>query len=583
MKCKLAVLLPAVVLAVAITPNYTLAQSVYAVVERGPDWRVWESTNIINGTNAVHRYTELATGIHYRDSSGQWAESREEISILPQGGAAAVFGRHQVYFPADIGSGVLEVVTPDGRVLQSRPLGVTYDDTKNTVFIGVLTNSVGWQTASNQVTYRDCFTGIHADLVCTYRRGWFECDLVIREKPPAPDVYGLSDADSKVQLVTEFFHTQDPQRIRSAHDDRFGLQDETLKFGKMTMGQGKAFAANHLNSQVPSANSRTRVYKSWLHLQGRTFLIEQVPLIYVANELNALPSTSRIETPGNGNLKFASNALEFPPAREIVTGTNQIQIAAADLNPHRGMVLDYNILDSDQTDYTFEEGQTYLVSGSVNLGDGSENRSSVIFQGGAVIKFTSDASNGINYDPNDASYPTSPDLPAILTSKDDDSVGAQIDGSTGNPITLTNVMYLPNVGGGDGPANLDIYYAGVGMAPGDPCPLLNCRFFNCNDAILMGWGEVDLYNCLFSQCTKVIYWCQDGGYYDQNGNWQEYDGASYMSTIINITADQIGQFCQWPAGGWDDSQVSIYLYNSIFTQVSDYWGLNSLFFYTAIP
>ncbi len=77
MKCKLAVLLPAVVLAVAINPNLALAQRGYAVVERGPDWRVWESTNIINGTNAVHRYTECATGIFYTNSSGQMVESKE--------------------------------------------------------------------------------------------------------------------------------------------------------------------------------------------------------------------------------------------------------------------------------------------------------------------------------------------------------------------------------------------------------------------------------------------------------------------------------------------------------------------------
>jgi hypothetical protein len=72
----------------------------------------------------VHRYTELATGMHYQ-KDGQWVESKEQIDILPQGGAAALQGQHQVYFPADIYNGVLEVVTPDGRHLKSRPLAVS--------------------------------------------------------------------------------------------------------------------------------------------------------------------------------------------------------------------------------------------------------------------------------------------------------------------------------------------------------------------------------------------------------------------------------------------------------------------------
>ena len=151
MKCVNAILLPAFVLAVAITPNCSQAQTAYAVVGRGPDWNVLQKTTVENGTNRVHRYTELSTGLNFTNAYGQLVPSVEQITILPTGGAQAVQGRHQVYFPADIASGVLKVVTPDGRQLQSRPLGVTLDDGSNTVFIGVLTNAVGWLTASNQV------------------------------------------------------------------------------------------------------------------------------------------------------------------------------------------------------------------------------------------------------------------------------------------------------------------------------------------------------------------------------------------------------------------------------------------------
>ena len=114
-------------------------------------------------------------------------------------------GQHQVYFPADIYNGVLEVITPDGRHLKSRPLAVSYDDGSNTVFIANLKHSQGWLTSSNQVTYCDAFTDVKADIVCSYRRSGFECDVVFRQKPPTPDAFGLSGTASTLQLVTEFF------------------------------------------------------------------------------------------------------------------------------------------------------------------------------------------------------------------------------------------------------------------------------------------------------------------------------------------------------------------------------------------
>ena len=81
---------------------------------------------------------------------------------------------------------------------------MSYDDGSNTVFIATLKSAQGYLTSSNQVTYRDAFTGFKADLVCTYRRGGFECDLVFRQQPPTPGDFGLDDTFSTLQLVTEF-------------------------------------------------------------------------------------------------------------------------------------------------------------------------------------------------------------------------------------------------------------------------------------------------------------------------------------------------------------------------------------------
>jgi hypothetical protein len=190
---------PALVLATIIICKQSAVQAAgYTVTERGADYNVWSKTTVENGTNRVHQYVELATGMNYTNNSGQWVESKEQITVLPGGGAAATQGRHQVYFPADIYNGVVEVVTPDGRHLKSRPLGISYDDGSNTVWIAQLKHSIGWLTRSNQVTYPDAFTDFRADLVCTYRRGGFESDVVFRQQPPTPDQYGLNNANSKL-------------------------------------------------------------------------------------------------------------------------------------------------------------------------------------------------------------------------------------------------------------------------------------------------------------------------------------------------------------------------------------------------
>jgi hypothetical protein len=364
--------------------------------------------------------------MYFTNSSGQLTESVEQISILPAGGAVANQGRHTVSFPADIYNGVLQVTTPDGLILSSRPLGISYDDGSNTVFIATLTNSTGVLVSSNQIVYPNAFAAdFKADLVMTYRRGGFECDLVFRTQPPTSDACGLDPANSTLQLVTEFFDTQDPAETPCGDDEWFGLQDETLKFGKMTMTHGKAFVVNSSNSQLPSAKRKTSVFKSWLHLSGRTFLIEQVPLPYIADDLGTLPLTASVQKPEARSQKFASNDRQMPLAHKLVSDTNQILIASADLNKQPGVVLDYNEIDSGQTDYTFASGQTYFIGGWVSVSG------TTTFGGGAVLKFPEDGSGSLGCTTivcSNSAY-----SPTVFTSEDDNSVGDTLPWSTGSP------------------------------------------------------------------------------------------------------------------------------------------------------
>ena len=137
-------------------------QAQYQVVEHGANYRVWQTTNNVGGTNRIHKYTELATGMYYTNSDGQWVESREEIETFARG-AIARQGPYQVIFANNLNSaGAIDVQTPDGKRLRSNILGLAYNDdsTGQSVLIAQIQNSQGELISSNQVLYPDAFDGV---------------------------------------------------------------------------------------------------------------------------------------------------------------------------------------------------------------------------------------------------------------------------------------------------------------------------------------------------------------------------------------------------------------------------------------
>src|SRR5207249_4987122 len=153
----------------------------------------------------------------------------------------------------------------------------------------------------NQVVYPDCFTDFKADLLCTYTKAGFECDVVMHQQPPLPKEYGLNGGSTRLQLLTEFFNTPDPvqlpQNVTAISQSlgfgaampgiaalpvtaqSFALPDVELQFGSMRMVEGGAFSVGE------SATNEVRVFKSWDRLEGRTFLIEEVPFPNIEPQL----------------------------------------------------------------------------------------------------------------------------------------------------------------------------------------------------------------------------------------------------------------------------------------------------------
>lgn len=400
----------------------------YTVISRDANSRVWERTTYEvtpSGQIISHKqhYTELASGLCYKQN-GQWVDSQEQINILPDGTAAATNGQYQAYFPGDIYDGVIRLVTSDGLKLQSRPIGLSYDDGTNTILIAELTNSVGQLIGDNQVIYTNAFAGLSADLLYTYRKSGFEQDVVFREQPPTPEEYGLSSANARLQLLTEFFNSPTPLESVSAMSPPEGLKDTTLSFGSMKMIHGRAFLTGGTSPQHNL--HKTSVYKSWTAVDGRTLLVEQLPYSSISSQLSTLPiSSAAAANPGNASMRKSPLPV-LPPPRLVKAATNSMELAKVDLLKKTGVVLDYITVNSTQTNYTFRGDTTYDVDGDFYL------YGTTILEGGAVLKYNV---NGIvEIDENGTlDCLTAPYRPAIFTSTNDNSVGATISGSSGAP------------------------------------------------------------------------------------------------------------------------------------------------------
>src|SRR6266446_7103611 len=92
----------------AVSPDAKPADApTFSIADRGPHNRIW--TNSAGGT-----YEELATGMHFLDPNGNWAESSEQIQIV-NGYGVAQQGQHQVVISPNVNQApATDLLAPDG-------------------------------------------------------------------------------------------------------------------------------------------------------------------------------------------------------------------------------------------------------------------------------------------------------------------------------------------------------------------------------------------------------------------------------------------------------------------------------------
>jgi RHS repeat-associated protein len=514
----------------AATQGNVPAPTDYQIVQQDGNSRVWQWEIYEQEPNGqivahLHQFTELATGLNYKDSStGQWQPSKEEIDIQPDGTLAATQGQHQVYFPRNIYGGEIELIQPDGVQLHSCPVGLSYDDGSNTVLIAVLTNSIGQLVGANQMIYTNAFVGLDADLLYTYTQAGLEQDVVIRAQPPTPASLGLNPDTTRLQVLTEFFDPPQPAEATSTLPEQAGLAltDDTLDFGTMQMIPGKAFM---LGEDSPSA----RVGKSWITLQGRQFLVEAVPVAALAEQLDSLPAPAT-QTASTTKTRVISRNLVLPPQHLAKAGVQSLKLARTGISLKPGVVLDYLTVNSSLTNYTFRGDTTYYISGT------TYSYGTNTFEGGAVLKYATNSSINMQGSSGTLRYPTiiwkgSSYRPVIFTAKDDNSVGDAISGSTGspsgyyaNPALDVIALTALNISG------FRFTYAQEALVLGQASGTLtfeNGQFINCANGFNDSINSANLENVLFENVQTDFFNLE---YATINVENSTFSSSSYLTT-----------------------------------------------------
>jgi len=502
------------------------------MLERGLHHKIWARPTLF--TNAVgnvywrtNTYTEVHSGISYLNpATGLLEDSSPDFVITPQSYAVASKCQHQLIVSSDVSDpqGVLDCSMPDGRRLRTGLVGlyVFSPVTGKSLQLAAVKSCAGEQSGPNEITFPDVFDGmLKASLRIRNERGGYHHDLLLNERFSAAQLDKLAalgfDANMRLEVWTEFLETpapcvQDVLVATAANAASFAEPntfDATVDFGAMRLGLGRSFIDGQDTEQSAP------VYKQWLQLQQRVFLIESASYSELAPLMEQLPeSTMTVLNSRFNSSKLLAQRIPPPriaskePARELAAeknrGTQTLQIARSDPVKSRStkprLVLDYTVLNGTLTNLTLHADGTWFVSGPVIVAG------NLTLQGNCVVKLTNTPSAKLSF--SNLVCQTGPYRMASLTSWCDDSVGEQISGSNGNPTNTLGALYLEDTGNQTGKTYqyLRLSYAGTGLSclPNNS-GLWHCQFVRCATAVQAnGTGSLWLRNLLFSQCNAGL-------------------------------------------------------------------------------
>ncbi len=421
----------------------------YPLTQVNPDSRIWQNS-------LGQSVTEIATGMNYWDGT-QWTPSNPSFVLSPNGTA---FVAAQIQDPTQLAinlnvQGAVTVVTPDNVTLSSTPIAIGLYDAASgqSVIVATLTNTTGALVDAQDVVYNRALVGGGFSASVVYSlpdTASFHQDVVFTGFDPGfnPTNWGFAESSTntlQIQIFTEFYNPPQPimierpiyieqnptVRAAMASPD---IIDYTLDFGDYVFGPGRAYTAS---TNVDSSVGGVTVAKDFVTSDGRTFLIESVPYLWLANQLEALPpvvtNTSYYKSPARAK-KIKVAAASLPPLRNVKAAAVQKVAPGKKValvgKPH-GVTIDYVVTVSSTVEPTlYAADTTYFVSGTVV-------DSSAVTMESAVFKYPTNSIGTIQIE-STLALSTTNYRPAIFTAADDNTAGTTLStsiwsGYTGNP------------------------------------------------------------------------------------------------------------------------------------------------------
>ncbi len=486
------------------------------VVDSGPHHRVIQQRvveTLADGRTRerIRSYTAVGTGLNYFDPETRQYRATEEIIEIIRGAAVANRGPHKVSFAENANSpGAITLDTPDGKRFRSHVTGLAYTDSASgrSVMIAELRDTIGALVPPNRVIYADAFAGdCRADIRYTYTAGGLEQDIIIFRSPPPPEAWGLPSQTTRLECFTEFIEMPAGNRteviLNTARDREQAkrmvepdLIDQHLDFGAFKMPTGYVFpvgAELTLENGIPTGKSIDTI-------EGRTFLIERVDYSAIQQHLTQLPQAAAVRKKNFG----------LPGPRRMMAGIlpaapkgnpgkwKETQVAKVDLG-RPGLVLDYTAINGSMTNVTFLAGETYYITNTVFCYGTTVLES-------AILKFRSGA-HFYNYGPIQCR--TTPWRSAVLTARDDNTIGQPLLDSTGSPSGLYAgyAIVCLNTASRYDIHDVQIRYANYGLLTigAIKADLTNVRISKGNRGI--GWNantDIAHRNVLFSELTTAL-------------------------------------------------------------------------------
>ncbi len=411
----------------------TAADSPSTVIERGPHHQV--SERIVAITDAKGKVVErkstvveLQTGLNRWDESGkQWVLADATIEIVPEGGVVRGL-QYGVAFAANLNAPeAIKVTLPDGSRLSGGPLALAYRSIDQYVVIAEVGDSTG-VIQGTTVTYPSVFQKFPGiDVRYVVAKNSFEQFLIIRQKLPPPSAYGLPDT-SVLELLTEFVNPPEPDKQAEVWQEevpangggqtRPSIVNDSLGFGGMRMPVGRAFA-----TELQGAEVSEPVAKSWIKIDGRTLLAEQISWQAIKSVVDQLPAGKNQALLKRDAGSKTANSRVVPAARQARAAVQgEMKRMAAAQPAERAFVLDYSLdLTNGLTDFVSDPAATYWVKGPVFLYGTTK------FTGGSVFKFAPETDNPHITLSGTVICDTTPYHPVMFLADNDDSMGTVLE------------------------------------------------------------------------------------------------------------------------------------------------------------